>query len=58
MFPLSALPVGMFAVVQVISPDFYGSIWHHDITKTVLSMAVGWMLLGNFVMYRMVNFKI
>lgn len=55
---LSSLPIGMFAIVNVIAPDFYASVWHFDITKVVLGMAVGWMLVGNLMMYRMVNFKI
>jgi tight adherence protein B len=48
----------MFGVVQVVAPDFYGSVWHFDITKTILGMAISWMLVGNLVMYKMVNFKI
>jgi tight adherence protein B len=55
---LSSLPILMFGVVQVVAPDFYGSVWHFDITKTILGMAIGWMLVGNLVMYKMVNFKI
>jgi tight adherence protein B len=55
---LSALPIGMFIIVQVISPEFYGSVWKYELTKTVLGMAAAWMLAGNVFMYRMVNFKI
>ena len=55
---LSSLPIGMFVVIQVVAPDFYGSVWHVDITKTILGMAISWMLVGNLVMYKMVNFKI
>ncbi len=55
---LSALPIGMFAIVQVISPDFYGSVWQYSLTHYALGAAACWMLLGNFLMYRMVNFKI
>jgi len=55
---LSALPIGMFAIVQVVAPDFYGSVWHYDLTHFILACAVAWMMVGNFIMYRMVNFKI
>jgi tight adherence protein B len=55
---LSSLPILMFGVVQVVAPDFYGSVWQFDITKTILGMAIGWMMVGNFTMYKMVNFKI
>ena len=55
---LSSLPILMFLVIQVVTPDFYASVWHEDITKMALAGAVGWMLIGNLIMYRMVNFKI
>jgi tight adherence protein B len=55
---LSSLPIIMFLVIQVITPDFYASVWHEDLTKICLAGAGGWMLMGNFIMFRMVNFKI
>ena len=55
---LSSLPILMFLVIQVITPDFYASVWHEDITKIALAMAGGWMGMGNLIMYRMVNFRI
>jgi tight adherence protein B len=55
---LSSLPILMFGVVQVVAPDFYGSVWHFDITKTILGLAICWMLVGNLAMYKMVNLKI
>jgi tight adherence protein B len=55
---LSALPIGMFAVIQFIAPDFYGSVWHEHLTKVLLVSAGGWMLVGNMIMFKMVNFKI
>ncbi|HEY1544105.1 MAG TPA: type II secretion system F family protein [Xanthobacteraceae bacterium] len=55
---LSSLPILMFGVVQVVAPDFYGSVWRYELTKMVLGAAVGWMLVGNLAMYKLVNFKI
>jgi tight adherence protein B len=55
---LSSLPILMFLVIQIITPDFYASVWHEDLTKICLAAASGWMLIGNFIMYRMVNFRI
>jgi len=55
---LTALPLVIFGLLEVVSPDFYGSIWDQDATKIGLGCAAGWMLFGNFVMYRMVNFRI
>ena len=55
---LSALPIGMFFIVQVVSPDFYGTVWKYELTKIGLGAAGLWMLIGNLLMYRMVNFEI
>jgi len=55
---LSSLPILMFGIVQIAAPDFYASVWHQDLTKICLAAAGSWMGVGNFIMYRMVNFKI
>jgi tight adherence protein B len=55
---LSSLPIGIFAVVQFVTPEFYASVWHESLTKICLALAVCWMSIGNIIMYRMVNFRI
>jgi tight adherence protein B len=55
---LSGLPVAMFFILKGIAPNFYGDIWHLDMTKIGLAIAGAWMLLGNAIMYKLVNFKI
>jgi tight adherence protein B len=55
---LSSLPIAMFLIIQIVSPDFYAGVWHEDITKKALTLAGAWMGLGNFIMYRLVNFRI
>jgi tight adherence protein B len=55
---LSSLPILMFAVINFVTPEFYASVWDEDITKKALGLAGSWMLVGNFIMYRLVNFRI
>jgi len=55
---LSSLPIAMFFIINITSPDFYSSVWHESITKVILGVAGCWMGIGNFIMYRLVNFKI
>ena len=55
---LSSLPIGIFFVIQFVSPEFYASVWDEPLTKRALAAAGGWMMLGNFIMYRLVNFKV
>lgn len=55
---LSGLPIAMFLILQTMTPEFYGKIWHVDFTKVVLACAGAWMLTGNYIMWRLVNFRI
>jgi len=55
---LSSLPIAIFAIIQVVTPEFYASVWNEDITKKALALAGCWMGVGNFIMYRLVNFRI
>jgi tight adherence protein B len=55
---LSALPIGMFFVILWMVPDFYGSVWDIPLTKELVGGASVWMVIGNLIMFRMVNFKI
>ena len=44
--------------IQIVTPEFYASVWDEDITKKALAIAGFWMGVGNFIMYRLVNFRI
>jgi tight adherence protein B len=55
---LSGVPLALFGVLNTLVPDFYTSVWHVEFTRFGLMAAGGWMLVGNFIMYRLVNFKI
>ncbi len=55
---LSSLPICIFAMVQLVTPEFYASVWDEPVTKQALAVAGAWMMVGNFIMYRLVNFRI
>ncbi len=55
---LSSLPIGMFAVINFVAPDFYANVWNESLTKICLAIAGAWMGVGNIIMFRMVNFRI
>ena len=54
---LSMLPLIMFAAINALSPGYYGDVWDRPSVKIALIFAVFWVSLGNYIMYRMVNFK-
>ncbi|MCW5692963.1 MAG: type II secretion system F family protein [Pseudolabrys sp.] len=55
---LSSLPILMFIAINFMVPTFYSSVWDEPLTKMALAGAGFWMGIGNFIMYRMVNFRI
>jgi tight adherence protein B len=55
---LSILPFGLFGVLALIAPQFYGEIWGVPLVKPALIAATGWMIIGDLIMYRMVKFEI
>ncbi len=55
---LSALPLVLFATIFLVSPTFYGQVWTHPYTKPVLAGAFFWMMLGNYIMYRMARIRV
>lgn len=55
---LTALPLVMFGIIQLTSPEFYGEVWNESGVQIGLAVAGAWMLFGNTIMYKMVNFRI
>ncbi|MDB5569307.1 MAG: Flp pilus assembly protein TadB [Hyphomicrobiales bacterium] len=55
---LSALPVIFFLMLNLVSRDFYGEVWSDPNVPHALMAGGAMMLVGNIVMYRMVNYKV
>jgi tight adherence protein B len=54
---LSAVPVLLATGLMVLMPDFYGSVWDKSLTWYLLGGAVGWLLVGNAMMFKMASFR-
>jgi tight adherence protein B len=55
---LTAMPFVLFGVVTLMQPDYFFSVRNHPITMPALIFCLFMLSLGNFVIYRMVNFKV
>ena len=55
---LNIVPILLFAAVNILSPDFYGDVSDVDFVKQGLIAAGVWMIIGNLVIRKMINFKI
>ncbi|OHV86118.1 type II secretion system F family protein [Mesorhizobium sp. ORS 3428] len=53
---ISLFPVVMFLLLQLIAPSYYGKIWGSPVIVPVFTTFGVWALLGDYIMYRMVNF--
>jgi len=54
---LSLMPFLLFGGIELISPSYFGEIRDNPIIGPALIYGVLSLAVGNFVMYRMVNFK-
>jgi tight adherence protein B len=54
---LSLIPFILFGLISLISPSYFGEVRDHPLVMPALIYAVISLVLGNIVMYRMVNFK-
>ena len=55
---LSAFPFILFAVISLISPNYYSSLSANFISIPALIVGLIMLGAGNFIIYRMVNFKV
>jgi len=55
---LNAAPIILFISVNKMSPDFYGDVQDNPVVTYTLWGVVVWMVIGNLVMRKMINFKI
>jgi tight adherence protein B len=55
---LNLAPIAVFLLVNVLSPDFYGSVSDNPVDKKTFIGVTIWMVIGNLFMRKMINFKI
>lgn len=54
---LSVMPFVLFGVMNLITPSYYGDVWDDQIFHAAMAGAGVLLVLGNIVMWRMINFK-
>jgi tight adherence protein B len=55
---LTALPFVLFVIVRAISPTYFADMGGHPLLVPAVVLGFSLLALGNFVIYRMVNFKV
>lgn len=55
---LTAMPFILYAVVQLMSPSFYSEVWGSSAEAPALLYGISSLLIANYSIYKMVNFKV
>jgi tight adherence protein B len=55
---LSVIPFALFGLIAVIAPNFYGEILGEPKVQIILVASAMWLVLGDFIMFRMIRFEI
>ena len=55
---LSVLPPILMGIIHVMNPDYYGAVASHEAFLIGLGVAAVMMAFGDFIMYKMVNFRV
>ena len=55
---LTSAPFLALAAIMVISPQFYGEVWHEPVVKYGLAIVGFWIFLGNLIMRRMIDMRL
>lgn len=57
-YALSVLPVALFGIINLVSASYYAEFWKSAAATPVIAVSIGLLLVGNLVIYRLVNFKV
>jgi tight adherence protein B len=54
---LTAIPALLLMGMMVLMPQFYSAVWDKPKTWYLLGGSVGWLMIGNAMMFKMSNFR-
>lgn len=57
-YALSVLPVALFGLINVVSPNYYTEFWRSPVASTVLAISLCLLAIGNLIILRLVNLKV
>jgi tight adherence protein B len=54
---LTAVPVLLMTAIMLVMPHFYNDVWGEPMTWYLLGGSLAWLMLGNFMLFKMSTFK-
>jgi tight adherence protein B len=55
---LTILPVGIAAMMMVVSPDYMSVLYHHPLGKTLIGAAIGCLVLAQVIIRKIVDIQV
>jgi tight adherence protein B len=56
-YGLTIMPIMIALAIYVQNPRYYSDVWHEPFFQVAMVGLVIWQLIGDFIMYKMINFK-
>ena len=53
---MSGFPFGLFFMINTLSPTYFDPVWASGYANHVIAVGIAIMLIGNYVLYKMVHF--
>ena len=54
---MTILPILLAFYINMVNPDYYGSVWDKPLFIPIMIAVAVWSLVGDFIMFKMINFK-
>lgn len=55
---LTILPIGIGTMMMIVSPDYMATLYHNDVGKNLIAVAIGCLVLAHFVIRKLVDIEI
>ncbi len=56
-YGLTILPIAISLAIYFPNPRYYSDVWHQPIFQLVMGGLIVWKLIGDLMIYKMINFK-
>lgn len=56
-YGLTVLPILITLAIYVQNPRYYTDVWHEPVFQATMAGLLVWQLVGDFILYKMINFK-
>lgn len=56
-YGLTILPIFIALAIYFPNPSYYTSVWHLPIFKLIMGSLIVWKIIGDLMIYKMINFK-